>query len=164
MKSLLGMCSNTWGAERKHLKVSTKKEGVSGRSVTGFIISMCCAVRGEQNHAPSTALLYNSQPGWPGQQHALVHMTDSRPHTYCCWHGLCLRSSSCSCRLQVWVFHRVSACHHDRHSGKFRYMVYYSWQVGHRCAATSAQEILTWLFLSCVFAKKVFCKCPVLCN
>lgn len=152
------MSSNTWGAERNHLKVTIKKEGVSERSVTRVVTNVSHA--DENKTLPLEGLLYNSA-WWPVQKYSLVHMTDSWPHTCCCWCGLCPRC----CRLQVCVFCAVLACFHERHPGKFPCRMCYSWQVSHShgCAATAAaQELLIRLFLPCACVKEV--SASVLCQ
>lgn len=85
------MSSNTWGVERKHLKVTTKKEGVSERGVTRLVTNMSHADQ-KNKTLPLEQLCCITLPGWTFQKYTLVHMTDSCPHTCCCWCGLCLCS------------------------------------------------------------------------
>lgn len=61
LQNLLGMSSNTWGAERNHLKVTTKKEGVSERGVTRLVTNVSHA--DENKTLPLEGLCCITLPG-----------------------------------------------------------------------------------------------------
>lgn len=160
------MCSNTWGVEGKHLKVSTEKKGVSKRGVTRLIISVSHAVTAEQKPLPLTQLccVTHSLGGQFSNTHLFAWLTlvltPAGASMVSGFTALAVRS----CRLQVWVFRADSACRHESHPGKVSlhgvlWLTGWPWMRCHFCCLGDPYKIVPML-CAC---QEGFCNCPVLC-
>lgn len=153
------MRSNTQEVEKKHLKVSTKKECVRKRGVTRLIIRMSHMTIRRAKTLPLAQLcsVTHALGGQCSNTHLFAWLTHVLTPATADMVSALAALAVCGCRSQVWIFCTFCACCHERHARNLPCTAYYSWQAGHRCVAISAaQELLTRLYLFCAVVKKAF--------